>query len=227
MERITSILCHSAHFARQHPRWTAFLIALALALPLGLFVDRPLATALRTGLSHEWAGFFRIVTDIGLAEPWFALALGGWVWCRFGASLALTTENFRRWRQRARSWLFMLTSLLAAGAVLHLMKFTFGRPRPGKGFDQGLFGLDPFSGHNSFPSGHAQLIFTVATALWFLYPRLRPIYFPMAVLIAASRVAITQHYLGDIIMGAVIGVVVTLWVKDRFEADGKPGIRLT
>lgn len=226
MQRLTAFACGLATCARNHPRWAAFLGALLLALPLGLFVDRPLSTAFHDGLSPELHGFFRVVTDIGLGGPWFALAIGGWVWCRFGASLALTVDGFRRWRLRARSWLFLLASLVAGGVAVHVLKFIFGRPRPGKWFEQGLYGLEPFSGNNSFPSGHSQLIFTVATALWFVYPRLRPVYIPLAVMIAFSRVAITQHYLSDIIMGGTLGVIVVLWVRDRFEADGKPSVRL-
>jgi undecaprenyl-diphosphatase len=50
----------------------------------------------------------------------------------------------------------------------------------------------------------------LATALYLLWPRFLPWYVLAALLVAASRVIIGAHYLGDVLGGAYVGLVVTL-----------------
>jgi membrane-associated phospholipid phosphatase len=42
----------------------------------------------------------------------------------------------------------------------------------------------------------------------------------VALLIAFSRVAITAHYLGDVVMGAYIGMVTALYIKSMLDKKG-------
>ena len=54
-------------------------------------------------------------------------------------------------------------SLIASGLMDLPLKYTFGRNRPMK--DHGAFRFEPFSGNDSFPSGHSTQAFAVATVI--------------------------------------------------------------
>lgn len=60
--------------------------------------------------------------------------------------------------------------------------------------------------HNSFPSGHTTTAFVLAALLALLYNR-SLFWLLIAVLIAYSRVYLFQHFLRDVILGSVIGVL--------------------
>jgi undecaprenyl-diphosphatase len=64
----------------------------------------------------------------------------------------------------------------------------------------------------SFPSGHATVAFACATALTLAVPRLALPFYALAALIAFSRVYVGVHYPGDIVAGALLGLVVGLVV---------------
>lgn len=129
--------------------------------------------------------------------------------------------------------LFLVIAISASGLMNTLIKWIAGRNRPINLFNHGLFGFDFFEvGYelNSFPSGHALIPFSLAAALSILFPRFGFLAFVPAAAIALSRVAITAHYLSDVIAGAVIGVVCTLMVKyyfDRFKIELTPGAKVS
>jgi membrane-associated phospholipid phosphatase len=62
----------------------------------------------------------------------------------------------------------------------------------------------------------------LATALWLLWPRFLPVYVLAAVLVGASRVIIGAHYLGDVLGGAYVGLVVTLALWRAFARGAAP-----
>lgn len=227
------VLEHTGRLARRHATWArtrpllaAVVYAAVLSVVGVLFIDKPLALWLKANLDPHLFGFFKVLTDLGLGGMWYVLVIGAWAVCAVLAGLALTTTAHETWRLRARSWLYVLASLAASGVVVQALKFAFGRLRPRYLFDQGLYGFQPFSGANSYPSGHSQVIWSVMIALWFVYPRYRAAYVVMALLVAASRVATTVHFLSDAIMGSVLAIVVAIMVKTWFERDGRPSVRL-
>ncbi|WP_081628492.1 phosphatase PAP2 family protein [Novispirillum itersonii] len=210
----------------RHPRLATLVWGLVGCLPLFLGLDAWLSQAVRLKLSGDLRGFFSTITDIGLGGPWYIGFAAGWLICMATAGLSLTTEAHELWRIRARSWGFALMSLAASGIAVQALKFLFGRARPKFYFNEGVYGFFPFSGHNSFPSGHSQAIVGAMTALWFVYPRFRPAYVVIGATIAFSRVAVGAHYLSDTIMGSLLAIVVCLWVRDRYRDNGRPDVTL-
>lgn len=62
----------------------------------------------------------------------------------------------------------------------------------------------------SFPSDHAMLSFAIATPLSVVDPVIGVWALTVAGLIALSRVSVGVHYLSDVIVGSVVGVIATL-----------------
>ena len=62
-------------------------------------------------------------------------------------------------------------------------------------------------GSFSFPSSHATDIFFIAMVLGLYFPKLRLVMFILAGSIASSRIYCGVHYPGDVLAGAIVGVL--------------------
>lgn len=60
---------------------------------------------------------------------------------------------------------------------------------------------------SSFPSGHASSAFTAAGVLGAHDPKLKPLYYAVAAVVATSRVHVQIHHASDVIAGAALGAV--------------------
>jgi membrane-associated phospholipid phosphatase len=115
-------------------------------------------------------------------------------------------------------------SMLVAGGVTLGLKEAFGRFRPLESPND-PFRFEPFSGHASFPSGHATLAFAAAVALdretssrwvpWLVYPA--------ATMVAWSRVHDLEHWTSDVVAGAAIGGLVS-WKTENFLVGRSMGV---
>lgn len=101
--------------------------------------------------------------------------------------------------------------LLLGGLLIHILKIIIQRPRPLKMFSDVKILLEPLK-ENSFPSGHAQAIFTTAIFLFKKIKKFLLLFITIALLSAISRIYVGVHYLSDIVVGAFIGCFVTLVV---------------
>lgn len=102
----------------------------------------------------------------------------------------------------------ILLGLLVSGIPVHIIKVFVGRQRPHCSpiFDPYCFKPLAFDPHfHSFPSGHSEFIFCLTTILSFQWRRLREIFFFIAIMIALSRAFLGQHFLSDVVMGALTG----------------------
>jgi membrane-associated phospholipid phosphatase len=104
------------------------------------------------------------------------------------------------------------------GLVSTVVKRWIGRVRPSAA---GPFAYEPFSwrpDYASFPSGHATTAFAALVAFGVIFPRIRPVLWVYALLIAATRVAVSAHYPSDVIAGAAFGAFGAVLVRDWFAA---------
>jgi len=116
--------------------------------------------------------------------------------------------------------LFVFLSLTVSGIFINLLKWLAGRHRPVDFFNHGYFGFSFFgTGYElaSFPSGHAQTAFALATSLTILFPRWGIPLFVAAGAVGTSRIILTSHYLSDVIAGAGVGILMTMALKYYFD----------
>jgi membrane-associated phospholipid phosphatase len=159
---------------------------------------------------------FNDFSDFGLAG-WFLIPLGSLI-----LLIAIVDAPWvGRWARLVMAAVvarlgFLFVAIALPGIVQAIAKHQIGRRRPS---ELGPFAYDPFSWQHQFsslPSGHATTAFGVAVAFGTLFPRLRPVLWTYAILIAISRVVISTHYPSDVLAGALVGSVGALLVRNWF-----------
>jgi membrane-associated phospholipid phosphatase len=189
------------------------LIGLAVALLLAglaaLPIDRGSAHYFR---EHLYTPLFRVayqITDFAKGGPWIAAAALTYV----GTQLWLMTATYSSLVATASDYaLALLASFVVGSVVLHVLKIFLGRRRPRDDVEHGLYGFRYFTWqlqYDSFPSGHAMTIFSVAVLASIIVPMLSPLWFAIALTLALTRAMLIAHFLSDVLIGAAIGIVAT------------------
>lgn len=193
-------------------RWIAalvFWICIITGVPSYLLWDITLARYCRE-LDPLIRNIADIITIFGVAT-WYIV--GSFV-------LFLFFRFIYKNRLNASRFLFIFLSLGVTGILITLLKWIAGRHRPINFFQHGYYGFDFFGvGYEltSFPSGHAQTVFTLATALCILFPRWGVPLFVSAAVISSSRIILASHYLSDVIAGATVGILCTMAIRYYFD----------
>ncbi len=187
------------------PRRLVLLLALLAALTAAglLGLDRATAELVRTQEPNWLRSVAVVLSLIG------ALCISATV----AVVLLVKFWRFRPHHAVWRASLWMLTAEAICSLLVRLLKIGFGRWRP----DQVLAGQFEFfnfkSKCNSFPSGHTADAAVTATVLWFVYPRLRPLYVAWVLLISVARFGAARHFVADAASGAAIGILCAWMVK--------------
>lgn len=162
--------------------------------------------------------FSREITNIGLSTHYFIMAICSYIWARFlypqFSFLRLGRTENQRYLTQIYS-LFLFKSLAVIGIILQLFKLIFGRLRPHASQDFYNATFDPINWHwhwHSFPSGHSQVLFTVAAFCMMIWPRWRLFFLVTAFFLALTRVSTHQHFLSDMIAGGHLGYLGVLWL---------------
>ncbi len=111
----------------------------------------------------------------------------------------------RRWQV-----LVWLLATVAAAAVTYSIKFALKRPRPSeiKGFYSKSYD------RHAFPSGHATRMGTLPVLGTWIFPELALLWWAISLACIWARVALGIHFLGDVVVGWLIGAGVgalALW----------------
>jgi membrane-associated phospholipid phosphatase len=135
-------------------------------------------------------------------------------WALLGTGVLITIQGARSLPNGNRLLIGFLVPIIVSTLVTHLLKFSIGRARPFVG--EGAAKFAPFLANGgeyaSFPSGHTQYAFVLAT-LWCLYwPKMRWVAMLWAPIVAFERLYSEKHFLSDVLAGAAIGVVTTLFI---------------
>ncbi|MBI1260905.1 MAG: phosphatase PAP2 family protein [Rhizobiales bacterium] len=176
-------------------------------------LDRWLAYFMKNNVNDHMAYFWRFMTDRGQGTLYIVIAVIG----LFGGILAKRLSALDATREKIatiqRYCFLLLVSLAASGAVLHFVKFFGGRHRPRDLFANGAYGFEPFSmttALDSFPSGHSQTIFCVTTVLALAFPKHWKAISLFGLLVALSRVTMTNHFISDVAVGSWLAIFTVL-----------------
>ncbi len=128
------------------------------------------------------------------------------------------------WRISHRNALAAITALALSGLVVSVLKHQVfpDRKRPSAVLEQGSIRevpLQPLHRHNSFPSGHTATAFAGFCCMAFFTRSfgLQALFALAAGLVAYSRMYLGQHFLSDLLAGAVIGTCSALMSELLFR----------
>lgn len=187
------------------------IIAIAASIISYCFIDIPLAIYCK-GITPGWASVAQFGTDLIDPRPEYIIWATLYFFCFF----------FWRKKALANKFLLLAISVPLANAIVEVLKRLFGRARPELLFSQNLFGFDFFAAHNpefSFPSGHACTAGVVMGALACFYPKHSYLLLIIAFLLAFTRVLLNYHYLSDILIGTMIGLLTSQWVYRTMKIE--------
>jgi membrane-associated phospholipid phosphatase len=133
-------------------------------------------------------------------------------------------------RLRVLSLGYLYAQVIGAIVGVRLLKVLAGRPRPYAAFGGGAgtdwIGPTWQAAFHSFPSGHAADVMTGAIFATLLWGRSRCwAWWLLAVMVAASRVALARHYPTDVLAGTLLAgaasfAVLKVWVIPKLSAGG-------
>jgi membrane-associated phospholipid phosphatase len=199
------------------PAWRRFavhglLTAGAVALSMA-FLDQPVHE-LAAGLPRWLIDVFYAITDFG-RSGWILVPVGALIGVvALVASPALDRMSRAVLAMAVTRLGYVYLAVGVPGLAVTIVKRWIGRVRPSA---QGPFAYEPFSwrpDYASFPSGHTATACGALVAIGFLFPRARPVLWVYALLIAASRIIVDEHYPSDVIAGAAFGAFGAVWVRD-------------
>jgi undecaprenyl-diphosphatase len=213
--------------ATTRPTWRSVahvVVATVVGLPILLltmgFVDVPAIHAV-AGLPTWVPRLFDKVSEFGTSD-WVLVPVGVAVLSLAALARPTITHMTRLVAVTLMvRFSFIFAAVAIPGLIVTVGKRLIGRARPYAGDPNDPFLYFPFSWqpeYASLPSGHATNAFAALIAIGLVWPRLRPVLFVYALLIAAARVLVSAHHVSDVIAGAAAGAVGALLVRDWFAA---------
>jgi membrane-associated phospholipid phosphatase len=136
----------------------------------------------------------------------------------FAGMICLIFLVLRRWSRALQ----LISAFAVSALVAQMMKNLFSMPRPKQFFPAGQYNyfIDGVThiGFASFPSGHSTSVFALATLLAIFDSNKRGniLYLLLAVAVGYSRIYLGQHFLGDVLVGSVIGVATAIGIHWLF-----------
>lgn len=175
-------------------------------------LDKRLLFQVNRNWSHPWLdAFFPAITDLHKGPLFF------WIVVPLILGVLL-------WKYRKLGLMIFLLLLLALGTAdlvgNHAFKKTVARARPGDSLKEMVIVRSPYGGY-SFVSNHATNMFCLAKYTSEFVPQARIILYPIAILVAYSRVYNGVHYPSDVLgggfLGWLIGLLYSLMGKELFD----------
>lgn len=147
--------------------------------------------------------------------------LGDWPAYIFALAFLFSKLKFRAF------FVVLLVSILVP-ITSYISKANFKQPRPVHYFqDKPVFndlqkvdGVVLHTGFSSFPSGHTMSAFAIFSLLAFFASHSKRqifLFVSLAILVAASRVYLIQHFVEDVWMGSLLGVMLAYIIFQVFH----------
>lgn len=176
---------------------TALAVSLLTTTGLAFLADASVRDEVQRSRRTSLDSFSETVNSLG--SPPATLAVGGmlYAWGRLGDDA-----------YRTETGTLAIQAVVAAEVATLALKYSIGRLRPGPQASADAFrplGFD--DGYDSLPSGHAAGAFALASILssrskahWSPY-----LWYGLATLVGVSRVYQDDHWVSDVLVGALIG----------------------
>jgi membrane-associated phospholipid phosphatase len=216
----------------------AALTAGAAALSAASGADRLIARLVHQHVTGGWHALFKGVSALGDATGYVLTTLVALAVLRLARRRP--GRDTERLRGYARYGHLLLASLALSGLAVGVLKPLVGRLRPKFLLREDLYGLQPLNfdfAMVGFPSGHAQTVWVTASVAVLLLARLRAelaapgrpgalgwarltsalawAALAGASLVSLSRVLVNAHFVSDVLAGALLGVLATVWLAPR------------
>ena len=208
----------AARRAARHVLWLSAALGVAI-IGLMYAIDAwEIAQMPKRGTPSLW--WLRILTDFGKDEYVLA-ALAGLL-----IAVAIVSPALRGIQRALLLGLgtrlqFIFFAVAVSNLVTEVLKYCIGRGRPFVGGEANAFHFSHFAGnpaYYSFPSGHATTAFALALAVSAIWPQARVAMAIYALIIAMSRLVLLAHHPSDVVAGAMVGIVGTVFVRYWFAA---------
>tara|TARA_Y100000590_G_scaffold469441_1_gene657018 strand:- start:2288 stop:3619 length:1332 start_codon:yes stop_codon:yes gene_type:complete len=166
--------------------------------------------------------FFEDITILGDSLWYFLISIFLIVLCYF-LPKKVSLKKYNNFLNKINNFgLFLFFAVLLSGILTQIIKHVLGRPRPNSTNFDGSFGLNFFtfdSNLHSFPSGHTATIFSAALVFAFFVPKLKLVFYFLALIISFSRVVVGAHFITDVVAGiavAFIGYKVSKYILSKY-----------
>jgi membrane-associated phospholipid phosphatase len=117
-------------------------------------------------------------------------------------------EIFKDPRAKSTALDSIAATAIGPGIIVNATKYLIGRARPTDG--KGAYDFQPFSGHDSFLSGHTTEAFALASVITEHYdaPWVKVVAYGLAGTVGYARLNNNRHWTSDVLSGAVVGAYV-------------------
>jgi membrane-associated phospholipid phosphatase len=208
----------AARRAARHALWLSAALGAAIIVLMYAIDAWEIAQMPKRGTPSLW--WLRILTDFGKDE-YVLSVLGGLL-----IAVAIVAPALRGIQRALLLGLgtrlqFIFLAVAVSNLVTEVLKFCIGRGRPFVGGEANAFHFSHFAGnpaYYSFPSGHATTAFAFALAVSAVWPQARVAMAIYALIIAMSRLVLLAHHPSDVVAGAMVGIVGTVFVRYWFAA---------
>lgn len=189
--------------------WRDWLTLGGISAAIGVVMvfDEDIQHAIRRGRTNTVTNIFDNVQPLGNE---YAIGIVG--------TFYLWGEVFKDPRAKATALDSIAATGIASGIIVNVTKYLVGRSRPTDG--KGAYDFQPFSGHDSFMSGHTTEAFSLASVITEHYdvPWVKVTAYALAGTVGYARLNNNRHWTSDVLVGAVVGTYVGKTVV-RFNRD--------
>jgi len=159
--------------------------------------DEDIGHAIRHARSDTLTNIFDNVQPLGNE---YAIGIVG--------TFYLWGEIFKDPRAKSTALDSIAATAIGPGIIVNATKYLVGRARPTDG--KGAYDFQPFSGHDSFMSGHTTEAFALAGVITEHYPEpwVKVGAYALAGTVGYARLNNNRHWTSDVLVGAVVGTYV-------------------
>ena len=180
------------------------------------YVDTPLAIFINNNVSRCVYNIFDKITFFGSFSFIVLINLILLCFFIFRQHLSKIQDVEDKYKKLTKLLLFGIISQSITAIIIQILKFLFGRMRPfyyilaNRPHNQFTFFNFQYE-YVSFPSGHSAGTWALITCLMIIFRnnKYSKLLIIPGVLISISRLILNVHYLSDIFMGALIGIILT------------------